>query len=515
MPATPVKIGPFSGGLNSYSGPTSIGDNEVIDIQNFDIDYDGSLYTRAPITVVDNGETIPGTGALMPLGWFIDLDGTRYLFMSSADSTYARNETTGVWITVSSDFAATAMCQYANKAYVIADPNELDPGGYWTSGGGFIPIPAMPKGTSICIYKERLFIAGSLTNPNRVFFSNPADFAVFQTTINFFDVRSGDGQDVIAAVTFQDTVVIFKDDSTYVYSYDSNPSRGTVRLINGAVGLTNKYCIVEYENSLYLHYNDSLYQVSNWNFTMVNVKVPFEYIIKFDIGLYGASRFPTLSILSDRLIVHHFDAIYVFNLRMGVWTKWAVAESHLFNRFIEVPRPSPDYPERYYGGCRRGTTAASNRALYEWRPIIDVVRSEPIQCHVLTKTYDFNVPYTFKRLFWWGVDMLSKGDVTFTVHPVAYSPGVTHRQMAQYTHAEIIGNHLRPLLISIDVTSSKQISNTTGDRLFIKLIKSMRFRQIFFSLSSSVNGSTTEGPLRIYSIVAFIDNKQLVSKELS
>jgi hypothetical protein len=514
MPATPVKIGPFAGGLNSYSGPTSIGDNEVIDIQNMDIDYDGSLYSRSPITQVESGATVPGTGELVLLGWYIAANGDKYLIASNATSTLVRNEQSDTWATITATFAATAMAQYANNAYLIAHPSEVDPGGLWTPGGGFVADADIPKGTSVCIYKERLFVAGSTTNPNRVYFSDAANFGVFQTTVNFFDVRAGDGQNVVAVYTFQDTIVIFKDDSTYVYSYDSAPSRGSVRLIAGAVGLTNKYCLVEYENSLYIHHEDNLHQIANWNFTVVNLKVPFEYIIKFDVGVYGSTNYPTLSVMSDRIIVHHYDVIYVFNLRMGVWTRWDIAENRNFNKFIEVPRSSLAEPERYYGGARNPNSGV-NRALFEWRPEHDPTRSETIESFVVTKTYDFNVAYTFKRLFWWGVDLLSKKNLTYTVHPVAYSPGVTHAQMAAFKHNQILGNHLRPLSISIDVTDSRQISNAPGDRLFIKLIKGMRFRQIYFTLSGQTNGTTLEGPLRIYSIVAFIDNKQQVAKELS
>lgn len=510
MPATPVKIGPFAGGLNTYSGPTSIGDNECNDIQNFDIDYDGSLYTRAPITVKDAAGLIPGTGELLLLGWFIDANGDRYLIASVSGATYSRNEQTGAWTIITGTLAASCVIQYAGKLWIIADPSEADPGGSWTPAGGFVADTDIVKGTSCCVYKERLFIGGSTTNPNRVFFSDAANFGVFQTTVNFFDVRSGDGQNVIAVYTFQDTVVIFKDDSTYVYSYDSNPSRGAVRLINGAVGLTNKRCLIEYENSLYIHHDDNVHQIANWNYTVINIKVPFEYSIIY--GGYTAS--PSLSVMSDRLVIHHFDKIYVFNLRMGVWTKWFVDEPLLFNYFLPVPRNSLSEPETYYAGCRRAT-AGTNRVLFEWQPVMTSTRAEEMECFVVTKTYDFNVPYTFKRLFWWGVDLLSKRDLTYTVHPVAYSPGVTHDQLAQYTHDQILGNHLRPLDVSIDVTGSQDISNAPGNRLFIKLLKSMRFRQIYFTISGMTNASTDQGPLRIYSITAFVDNKELVSKQLS
>lgn len=514
MPATPVKIGPFAGGLNSYSGPTSIGDNECSDVLNFDIDLDGSLYSRAPIGFkVLEADMPPGVGALYILGWFIDPTGDRYMITANSDSTHAYNEETGVWTTITATFAATCAVQYANKMYLVAHPDETDPGGSWTPGGGFVADTDIPKGTSACIYKERMFIGGSKTNPNRIYFSNAADFGTWQTSVNFFDARSGDGQNVVAVKTFQDSVIIFKNDSTYVYSYDSAPSRGQVRIVSGAVGLTNKYCVVEYENTLYIHYKENLYQLANWNFTIVNLKVPFEYTIQFNILIYGPYNFPTLSILSDRLVVHHYDAIYVFNLRMGVWTKWNSNELRNFNYFVEVPRKTLDEPERYYGGCR--APSGINHIVYEWRPIHGTTITEDMSCYVVTKTYDFNVAYTFKRLFWWGVDLLSKKDLTYTVHPVAYSPGVTHAQLSAYKHSEITGNHLRPLNLSIDVSGSTVINNGPGNRLFVKLLKSLRFRQVYFTVSGTTDGTVLTGPMRIYSIVAMVDNKQLVTKELN
>lgn len=517
MPATPVKIGPFAGGLNTYSGPTSVGDNECVDLVNFDIDLDGSLYSRTPITVKDPMAGLPATATteLLPLGWFIDTTGERYLFVASGTSTFTRRESDGVWAVATNTFAATCSVQYAGKMYLIASPASANPGGTWTPAGGFVAVAAIVKGTSCSIYKERLFIGGSTTNPNRIFFSNPADFAVWQTSINFFDVRSGDGQSVVLVYTFQDSVIVFKNRSTYIFSYDSNPSRGQVRLISGAVGLTNKYCCVEYESALYLHYENTLYQLNNWNFTVVNLKVPFEYSIIYDIATYGTTNYPTLSIMSDRLVIHHYDIVYVFNLRMGVWTKWSVALNRNFNYFLEVPRNTLDEPERYYGGCRAKSVTDPVKALYEWRPVFDTTRTESMTHYVVSKTYDFNVAYTFKRLFWWGADVLAKRDITYSVSPVSYSPSITHAQLHVYKHSEITGNHLRPISISINYTDNSSISNVAGTRLFVKMLKSMRFRQIYFTLTGTTDGTSTQGPLRVFSLTAMVDNKELVAKELS
>ena len=512
MPGNAVKIGPFAGGLNTYSEPSAVGDNEVVDLVNFNIDLDGSIFTRPPIRIKETTGTIPGAGAMKLLGFFINTDNEKYLIASTSAGTYARRESTNVWTTITATFGATAFVQYQNKAYVIAPPDDVDPGGSWTPAGGFVAIAAMPKGASAVIYKERLFVAGGrldATNANRVFFSNAGDFATWVTSTNFFDVRAGDGQHIVRISVFQDTIVCFKEDSTYAFSYDSSPARGAVRAINTTIGCSNINSVVEYENSLYVHHESSVYQLSNWNFTLINLKVPFEYKVVF----VGQPSEPSLSILGDLLIVHHYDMIYVFGLRTGTWTRWEVALAQNFTYFIKVPLDDASQPQSNYASGR--ATAGANRVLYWWKNEWDLTGPEEITAKVVTKSYDFNVPYSFKRLFWWGVDLLSERDMQYVVHPITYTRVVTHAMMSAFTHAQITGTHATPLDISIDVTDSKTISNIAQNRMFLKLLKSLRFRQINFTISGTTDGASNTGPMRIYSVTAFVDNKQVVSKDVN
>lgn len=511
MTASPVKIGPFGGGLNTYSEPTAVGDNEAVNLINFNVDLDGSIFSRPPIRTKDVAASVPGAGELNLLGFYIDpTTDIKWLIASTSEGTYARRDDTGAWTTITTTFGATAFVQYQNKAYLVASPSSANPGGSWVPSV-FTAIAAMPKGASAVIYKERLFVAGGkmdATNANRVFFSNPGDFATWTTSTNFFDVRAGDGQHVIKITVFQDTIIAFKEDSTYAFSYDSSPSRGAVRSINTAIGCSNINCVVEYENSLYVHHESSVYQLSNWNFTLINLKVPFEY----NLVHVGSPTAASLSILEDMLVVHHYDMIYIFGLRTGTWTKWEVDLAHNFNYFIKVPLDDASSPQSYYGGPRG---AGANRKLYWWKNGWDLDGPEEMTCRITTKSYDFNVPYSFKRLFWWGVDLLSERNMTYIVHPITYTRVVTHQMMAAFQHGQITGTHETPLDISIDVSNSLNISNVAQNRMFIKLLKSLRFRQINFTVSGETNGSSQQGPMRIYTVTAFVDNKQVVPKEVN
>lgn len=513
MPGQPVKVGPFAGGLNSYSGPTSIGDNEATVLQNFNLDMDGSLVSRPPVYPLgDYAVDYPDVnGAIKLLNWFINTDGTRYLIVSFSAETWARNEETGVWTLITNTFNALAAVQYDNKIWLVTN-NASKTLGYWTPLGGFTAVASMPKGNLITIYKERLFISGVAANPNRVYFSNPADFTTWQTSINFFDAKAGDGEVVNCLYAFQDMIAIFKTNSTYLYSYDSNPSRGAVRLINGNVGVSNDRCVVEYENSLYIHHKESVYQISNWSFTLINLKVNFNFQVKY-VG-YGGFV-PTLSILYDHLVVRHYDSVYAFNLRMGVWSEWTFDSSRIWDNFLEVPRVTGSTTRMYYAGCRRFTKATVNRVIYTWIPDYDAIRNESMTCTVVTKTYDFNVPYSFKRLFWWGADVLTKTNLTYKLSPQVYSTAVTHQALSAYKHNQITGTHLRPLDIVLDVTNTLPVSNSIGLRMFVKFLKSLRFRQVYFSVSGTTDGTATQGPIRVYSLSAFVDNKQVVPKQVS
>lgn len=516
MPGSPVKIGPFAGGLNTYSEPSAVGDNEAVNLVNFNVDLDGSIYSRPPVRIKDAAAAVPGvaSGEMKLLGFYVDpATDIKYLIASTPAFTYFRRESDNAWVAITGTFGASSFVQYQNKAYLVAPPDSANPGGSWTPAGGFVAIAAMPKGASAVIYKERLFIAGGkldVTNANRVFFSNPGDFATWTTSTNFFDVRAGDGQHVVKIQVFQDTIIAFKEDSTYAFSYDSSPSRGAVRVINGSIGCSNVNCVVEYENSLYVHHESSVYQLSNWNFTLINLKVPFEYRIVYGGGTSSTSA--ALSVLDDMLIVHHFDTIYVFGLRTGTWTKWEVDVAHNFNYFIKVPLDDPSVAQSYYG-CARGTGA--NRVLFWWKNEWDVSGPEEITCTVTTKSYDFNVPYTFKRLFWWAVDLLSERNMSYVVHPITYTRVVTHNMMNAFTHNQILGTHETPLDISIDVSDSLTISNVAQNRMLLKLLKSLRFRQLTFTISGNTNGSSTQGPMRVYGVTAFVDNKQIVPKEVN
>lgn len=671
MPGQPVRIGPFVGGMNTYSGPSAIGDNEAVEIINLDIDLDGALASRPPVAI----ETAPVAEASHIIGVYRSTLDVVYIIYAFTGSVRAYNTSDGSWTTIAA-VAATACIQYNDKLYIVRAPSGATQGGYkWDPVGGAAAIAAMPRGFSACVYKERMFISasrnGDETSINRVKFSNPANPEAWTST-DYFDASAGDGQDITKLFVFDSGIVIFKTDSTYVFAYESDPSKGQVQIVSSRIGANNNFSVIEFENNMFVMHESKVYRISNWNWEHANFKIPFEYNNPYGISIADGS---SLSLLNNRLVCRYFSNYYVMGLKTGAWAKWVFGDRKniLSNSTFEgnttgwsagggrmditrpLGAPAVDgiYVMRgtanvamgavsgYFGGpnstpvigetytasfyvrppvdgtfrctlisstgtgstvssvhgtptfcpagvwTRLSVTAqhdpvATNIRVYAYNmnamvigdyfevdailnekgdlllpyfsgelvyapsefienpnisPLTGATRYfagsttsqapnfyyfedrisgfvEKIDTRLVTKSYDFGPSYSFKRLFWWGVDLLSRARITFKVTPVVYAVPTTWGQLVGIPFTSL-GTWGRPLEPSLDVTDEVQSKNPSGARIFAKILKSLRFRQVFFTLESTVDGTSATGPLRVFSLTASVESKQQVVKKVS
>lgn len=512
MPGSPVRIGPFVGGMNTYSGPSAISDDEAVELRNLDVDLDGSLVSRQFLTTTN---TAPKTTISRIIGTYAATDGSVYIiFAFSGGGCYALKTGTFAWTTIDATGEYTSCVQYNSKLWLVKKPAGTAVGGsQWDPTGGLVAVATMPTGIACVVYKERMFIASSVNNNdtsmNRLKFSNPANPAAWTGT-DTLDVRAGDGQDITALWVFDNNIVVFKTNSTYVYSYESQPSKGQVQVVNGAIGCNNGASVCEYENSLFIMHKSSVFRVSNWIWEQANVKVPFIYA---NSNSLVAPYVSSVSVLGNRIICRYYDNYYVLGTKTGAWTIWDwYTNSRFPDSFVRDPFVDPSTGfETYYCGNMRASVAY-------WFKYVDGNQAngsaESFTVRLVTKAYDFGVPYGFKRLYWWGADILAKALTTYKVTPIAYNTPITWGQLATKTFNDY-QTWGRPLDISLDVTDSVAGANPAYYRTFVKLLKGLRFRQAQFTLESTSDGSGVTGPFRVFSLTSYVDNKELVSKKVS
>lgn len=522
-----LTFGPFSGGLNTYSDPSSIGDNELVKCTNFEVTLDGTLISRPPIQSIDNGSTIGFTERIYLIGT-ATIGGVVYIFGSNKDGVFYWSS--GTWTLVTNTVACSCALQYNDVVYLLPWPNNLVFAlGKWTPSGGYADVsPANLKtmmggtnygGSKLLIYNNRLFIIPGFSKVNgesRLIFSDPGNPEAYTASTQFVDVNPGDGQRLMEAIVQDDNLLLFKGDSTYVFTFTSNPADAELIRINDIIGAGWIQCVVPYENAIYVFHRGKVYEVINYNFQCISTKVPFETDFTEPTGM---TRFESvfMSRIGDRLIVRWFNRLYVYGLRTKAWSRWVSDSESLenFGPIVHYLSASEDY---YLAGSNLDKDFHLFRIFDGYTgTITESLDSTPvtITCTLETKWFDLQDPYHFKRLNWWGVDAMTKADLHGAVSTVvalfAPSWGDVMADGTLWSGMGTWGRMDSTTLTedTIPVTSSNIL------RSFFRFKKSVRFRKAGFTISTSTDGSTVTGPVRVFGVTLVGSSKQVAPNAIN
>jgi hypothetical protein len=556
-----LKIGPYSGGVNRYSDMSAIADNEMTDCVNFDIDLDGSLKSRPPWTLLYGATTNIATGSLPPeshqlmLGSFV-YEGVQFIIFNSCHSgvfaawIYFLGGPNDGTILKIADGTYQAAIRYGDEIFLPPGPEggsvSLGTGQKYNLASGLVTaLPNMPRGYASAVYKDRLWISGrrGIVNSSRLFFSDLATFGTFAGS-SFFDINPGDGDAVNELIVYQDNLVIMKDNKTYVLSYDQGPEQAVLSPISQTVGVMGRCCAVSYENSIFMLQYNEVYEMTNYTFTRVSVKVPFEYDHTTPYEGQTATidewwKFAqSLSLVGDRLYARFFNRLYIYHLRLRAWTRYESDDEsiHYIGRAIRLDNTNTDLNrgfESYVAASALakvtddtglGTSGAWKAhvklfimqdryedVILETGQITPVYKDIPLS--MTTKAYDVGLSHRFKRLMHWGIDCITGRDVQGTLYPFSIAYNVTWQQLHNYKWSQL-NTWGYPLFVIPEIVVS-QPQGAGLARRFIRFGRSLRFRLIQFRVDMTTAGNTTDGPARLYSITAFIAGKQLAPKAVN
>jgi len=515
MPGDAIQVGPFIGGLNTFSDPTAVADNELVECLNFELDLDGSLKSRPPF--VDLGINFPlgATGNMLLLGEYFAAGGVPYLLASDGlNSTYYFTGTN--WVLLTNTIAASSMVQFDSKAWLVAPVGAANPGGYWTPSGGFVADTNMPKGDVIVANKYRLWVAAgrdATVNGTRLYFSEVLGTTPFWKVVpDFIDVGAGDGQNIVQLKVYYNSLLVFRTDSVYSFQYTSDPAAGQTSLVIPGVGLSDKDTLVSFESYLYFMYDDKAYEFVNNRVTQINVKVPFTAITR--TGLYKNFA---VSVFNNRIIFSYYDTMYVFSLKTRTWTRWRSTLRGPIGKII--PRISSSGFEEAITHSSSAVPAGGGRVAKTLRVTDGVTTdAEAMRCVAQTKNYNYEVSSAYKRLFWWGVDAVFRGEVVAIATPITFNYTVTWGQLRtmgatwgllrSFTWAQ-------PISGTLAVETVRDTTGAGSIRKFVKFMKSLRFRQITFKVDFECDGSTSTAPVRLFSLMTYVKAKERVSKPVT
>lgn len=521
-----LRLGPFIGGLNIGSDPVLVGDNELIDCLNFELDINGSLVSRPAIQVTFQGAS---NERLLIFGSVV-FSGTLYLFATRNGKTFVSSNAGSSWTELNPG-AVSRECKtmevYNNTVWMPATPLSANGGISWTVSGGAVAVAAMPRAEKCIVHKNRLYVCPGETatsNESRLTFSSAADFTTWPGT-SFIDVQPGDGDTLNNVAVYQDNLLLFKGESSHVLAYDLDPTDAILREINPVVGSGGSFGVVQFENTLYCLHRNKVFEVNNFNFSLINTKVPLVFDNTLPTGTTARYENQHLSILGNRLIVRYFNRTYSYQLQTKTWGEWektddtSTIEWHIFGPLVRARDLTGSGLDSYYTGYSFDVTSGGYKVI----KIIDGRFSGNVEgiaaslhkfyCIATTKDYDFADPIRYKRLFWWGADVITGKDVIGSITPITLINSVTWDALNGETWADLNtwNNPLSGSIAHQETVVGDDIANTNK---LIKFGKSLRFRKANFSIQMVTDGSPSQ-PTKVFQYTAIVAVKQMVSARIS
>jgi hypothetical protein len=337
-----------------------------------------------------------------------------------------------------------------------------------------------------------------------------ADPTLWQATNDFVDIGVGDGQNIVQLVVYFNALLIFRINSVYALQYTSDPAAAVVSLVLPTVGLSSRYAITQFESYIYFMYNEKAYEFTNNRANQINAKTPF-----FSTTTTGFHNNYAVSEFNRRIIFTYFDKMFVYSLRTRAWTTWS---SDTFGSLCKMaPRANNEDKSIVFTHSNIAVPAGGSRVA----PLLQITDEygaveETMDCEIETKNFNYQASSIYKRLFWWGLDARFKGTVVGTAIPITQSFQVFWQQLLPNTWGSMLGfTWASPQSGAAPISTTVVETAPTFRRVFVKFLKALRFRQIFFRVKFTTNGSSTEAPVRLFSLTTYVNPKQTVTKEIS
>lgn len=521
-----LKLGPFTDGLHNSSGSGEfIKDSELFELTNLEVDIDGSLVNRPQID--DFTLTgVPSPNELSFIGTYLPSDGRRFIVANIPATTRVIliDASTGMAeATVATGVTSVCCIQYANKLYVVATVASGSNGGFFdaptSSSISYTTVASMPRGEAVAQYKERIWIAcgvRSLTNTSRFFYSNIADPSTWTGT-DYIDVVPGNGQKLVSLMRLGADLILFKEHSTHKFSYTTDPRKAELVELDSWIGCPDINCIVSYNNNvMYVLHDNSVYELFQYSYNRISTLVNMDQVT--DLTMYAKDQYG-LTLHRDRLFVRYYSRLYVYSLKVKKWSSWETTKK--FSKVVVIPSATLGL-DTAYAHSASSTNAGKAYRFQDNRKTLRIndadTTNENFQGKITTKTMEFDVPQSYKVMFWYGIALATSGNFSATYTVPNASANMTWAE-AQALYGSWGGAAAANAVWSTNanVTATKVITPALGAyaRKFIKLPKKLRFRQIKFSFVFDIvtNGGIADATLRVYDLTIFIKQKQTVVKE--
>ena len=242
-----TSVSDFSGGLNTRQSSIKIADNESPATENFLFDETSAAATKRKGVTRINASQLGQAADINNIFNFELQNGTKYCVTFSSTSGYYSSDACQsftVYINTITKNNEVNCSPHGNRLYCVNNQYF-----YYFAVTDDIPVLSAPADPDyIVTHKNYCFVAGTDTNPSRLYYSAVGNCASWTTLTDYIDINDGDG-DIITGLgpTQYDMLPIYKKYSKWVLEGDK-PSTWKIVNVSKTIGARNHREIANFKN---------------------------------------------------------------------------------------------------------------------------------------------------------------------------------------------------------------------------------------------------------------------------
>lgn len=318
----------FHGGLNTKDQPYLLTDNQARDVNNIQPSRTGAIVKR-------NGLVTFATLSAIANSLYAFEYPSSTVLVAVVNGQIVKISTAGVQATLKSGLNASARWEFASAVPIGAQGplymmNGIDAPQTWDGAAGatsnFVPTTGVVPNGKFCLYAfNQLFVAGTASNPSRVYWSAIGDPTSFDpaalTGAGFQDFDARDGQSITALGRVGPYVLVAKPRKLWVIADTAAP---TTRQISDSIGCVAHRSLAQGPDGTFFLSEDRGVYLTNGS----SLK-PVSDLIQPTIDQGGPTLSQAASIyfaghyyLSAQLLGSGFnDTVLDYDTTMGSWWK--------------------------------------------------------------------------------------------------------------------------------------------------------------------------------------------------
>lgn len=356
-------------GLNNVISDEYIANEEASSLQDIQFVESGCPAKR-------NGYTAVGTGLVAnPKGLASYYPNSTNHYLLTVDGTGLKYLNGSAWTAITGITFTTALntifVQARGDMYIW---NGTDSGAKLTSSLTLTRPTTTVSAAFGIFYVGRQIVAGTATNPNRLYISNATDASDFTVATggtapqpdnstdapgasvfagtpgfseaNIIDIAKDDGDKITGLGKYQEKLIIFKERAIYQMTFDATSGAPTVIQLNGSIGCVSHRSIENVEDDVYFLSRGGYYTLGNQpNYGLFirtkELSIRIHPIIE---TITPANLSNTASMYSNFIFYSSVstggtttnNTTLTYDKRFDAWSRWTNVSANAFTEFIDA-----------------------------------------------------------------------------------------------------------------------------------------------------------------------------------